>query len=295
MGEIPEDLRLRMILELAIDCEREFTAGELCYQTGQALMEILAMNRIPDLIAEREEYDGLQEVESEFLCDKQSPSLWMKFRGLEERVQILWYETVENTSEAGRWKASVKAVGSQERWGDALQFILASSVAVGLARLQGSIIRDQRSYFREPPEFEPEELVETIRGHAIFGEAQEAARNLFFHLPPSALDPKALRALQIEKKMDRLMFDMLGLVKVSGRVDAKLFQKFYSLLDESLADQEMDFEKKKNVAGLLLLINEYLREEAKKSDQPDILLEEVNRVDEKIRKLGPIFYNIAWP
>ncbi len=284
-----------MNIELSIDCENEFTAGELCYQAGQALMEIMAFKKIPDLISEREEYEGLQEVESEFLCGSQCPSLWIRFRGLEERIQILWHETFDDAGEQGKWKGIIKAVGSQDRWGDALQFILASSTAVGLARLQNSIIRDQRAFFRETPEFEPGELVETVRRHALFGQVQDAARNLFTQVLLPSFAPEALQAIQIEKKMDRLMIDMLGLVKVSGQVDTNLFQKFYSLLEQSLAGMEMDFEKKKNVAGLLLLIEEYLKEESKKSDHPEKLLEEAQKVVGEIKKLGPIFSHIAQP
>jgi hypothetical protein len=157
---------------------------------------------------------------------------------------------------------------------------------MGLARLQGTSIKDNRLFFGQGAELSREELRRALRQHGVFREIQEAAQKMFFQKPLSAFEPEALKALQIEEQIDKVMVDMLGMIKISGKVDEKLFSKFYSLLQESVSGHVMDEERKKNLLGLLLLIHEYLLEEAKRLKDPGPLYEEAERVKGKLKWMG---------
>jgi hypothetical protein len=157
---------------------------------------------------------------------------------------------------------------------------------MALARMQESPVRDNRLFFGQTAELSPEELRRALRQHGLFREIQEAAQQMFFRAPLSAFEPEALRALQIEEQIDKVMVDMLGLIKISGKVDEKLFAKFYSLLDEAVSGQRLDEERKRNLLGLLLLIHEYLLEEAKRLKELQPLYAEVERIKQRMRKMG---------
>lgn len=167
-----------------------------------------------------------------------------------------------------------------------MRMALGASVAMGLARLQESLIKDDRLFFGQAPELSPEELRRALRQHGLFRDIQEAAQKMFFRAPLSAFEPEALRALQIEEQIDKVMVEMLGLIKISRRVEGKLFSKFYALLDEVVSGNRMDEERKGNLLGLLLLIYEYLNEEAKRLSDPAPLYKEAERIKDKMKSMG---------
>ena len=278
-----------MSVDLSVHCVKEFTVGDLSYHSGQALMEILGLTHIPDLSVEVVEKSKKYEAEKEFICGTQSPLLMIGFRDIEGKVKLLLYDmpmTADVSSEGPGLRASVLAGEGGSRPGEPLRLVLGSSVAMALARMQESPIRDNRLFFGQASGLSPEELRRALRQHGLFREIQEAAQQMFFRAPLSAFEPEALRALQIEEQIDKVMVDMLGLIKVSGKVDEKLFAKFYSLLDEAASGQKLDDERQKNLLGLLLLIYEFLLEEAKRLKELQPLYAEVERIKLRMRNMG---------
>ena len=277
-----------MSLDLSVRCSQEFTVGDLCYQAGQALMETLGLTHIPDLSVDFVEGGQSIPAENEFICGTQSPLLLVGFRDMEGKIKLLLYDVPQKpgSAEAPGLRTNILSGEGNTKAGEPLRMALGASVAMGLARLQESLIKDNRLFFGQAAELSPEELRRALRQHGLFRDIQDAAQKMFFRAPLSAFEPEALRALQIEEQIDKVMVEMLGMIKISHRVDAKLFSKFYSLLDEVVAGNRMDEERKGNLMGLLLLIYEYLREEAKRLSEPAPLYEEAERVKDKMRSMG---------
>ena len=277
-----------MSLELSVRCSQEFTVGDLCYQAGQALMETLGLTRIPDLSVDVVEKGKAVKAEKEFICGTQCPLLLVGFPDIEGKVKLLLYDVpwTAGSGEDPGLRTSILAGEGSSKAGEPLKMALGASVAMGLARLQESTIKDNRLFFGQAADLSPEELRRALRQHGLFRDIQEAAQKMFFRAPLSAFEPEALRALQIEEQIDQVMVDMLGLIKVSHKLDPNLFKKFYSLLDEVVSGNRMDEERKGNLLGLLLLIYEYLREEAKRIRDPKPLYAEAERVKDKMKSMG---------
>lgn len=273
-----------MSLDLSVRCSKEFTVEDLCYQSGQALMETLALTHIPDFQVEIIENGKPFAADKEFICGTQCPLLLIGFRGIEGKVKVLLYEVPKGSAPPGEDPGLRTSILAGD--GEPLKLVLGSSVAMGLARLQGTTIRDNRCFFGGATELSPEELRRVLRQHGLFREIQEAAQKMFFRMPLSAFEPEALRALQIEEQIDKVMVDMLGIVKITGKVDQKMFSKFYALLNEVVAGQRMDEERKGNLLGLLLLIHEYLIEEGKRLKDSGPLHVEVERIKKEMKALG---------
>ena len=278
-----------MSVDLSVHCAKEFTVGDLSYHSGQALMEILGLTHIPDLSVEVVEDSKKYEAEKEFICGTQCPLLMIGFRDIEGKVKLLLYDmpmTADVSSEGPGLRASILAGEGGNRAGEPLRLVLGASVAMAVARMQESPIKDNRLFFGQAAELSPEQLRRALRQHGLFREIQEAAQQMFFRAPLSAFEPEALQALQIEEQIDKVMVDMLGLIKVSGKVDGNLFAKFYSLLDDAISGQRLDEERKRNLLGLLLLIHEYLLEEAKRLKDLQPLFAEVERIKQRMKKMG---------
>lgn len=278
-----------MSLDLSVRCSEEFTVGDLCYHSGHALMETLGLTSIPDLVVEAGEEGKTYPAENEFICGTECPSLQIGFRDIGERIRVTMYEIPrdqEYVVEAPGFRTNILVGEGGNKAGNSIRLVLGSSVAMGLARIQKTAIKDNRLFFGEGAEMSPDELRRAMRRHGLFREIQEAAQQMFFRGPLSAFEPEALRALQIEEQIDKVMVDMLGMVKITGKVDQALFSKFYSLLSETLSGSKMDEERRKNLLGLLLLIHEYLIEEAKRLADPEPLYEEAKRVIGKMKLLG---------
>jgi len=274
-----------MSVDFSVRCNEEFTVGDLCYHSGQALMETLGLTRIPDLSVEVIEGEKRYPAETEFICGIQTPLLLLGFRGIEGPVKLLLYDLPGDSGASGL-RASILAGEGGTRAGEPLRLALGASMAMGLARLQDSCIQDNRLFFGQGAVLSPDELRRALRRHGLFRDIQEAAQKTFFRTPLSAFEPEVLRVLQIEEQIDKVMVEMLGLIKVTKRVDPKLFGTFYALVDEIVAGGRMDEERRGNLLGLLLLIHEYLLEEAKRFPEPEPLRAEGRRVMEKMRKLG---------
>lgn len=278
-----------MNLDLSVRCPEEFTVGDLCYHSGHALMETLGLTSIPDLVVEAGDAGSSFPAENEFICGTQCPLLQIGFRDIEERVRVTMYDIPreqEYVVEAPGFRTNIVVGEGGSKAGRSIRLVLGSSAAMGLARIQKSTIKDNRLFFGAGAELSPEELRRAMRRHGLFREIQEAAQQMFFRGPLSAFEPEALMALQIEEQIDKVMVDMLGMIKISHKVDQALFSKFYSLLSETLSGSKMDEERRKNLLGLLLLIHEYLIEEAKRVAEPEPLYEEAKRIIGKLKLLG---------
>jgi|SRR5579859_6362147 len=268
-----------MKLDLSIHCPKGFTLGELCYHSGQAVMESLGLVRIPDLTTAIEEKGRRYQVEKEFLCGTNCPMVLIGFKDIVEGVEMVFRDMAGAAMEAGGGQANVLA--SREP----LWVALGTSVAVGLARMQESTIYDPQSYFGLTKELTPEAAIWALRQHGIFGEIQKAVQKAFYHSLP-VFDPEALKVLQVEEQMDKVMLDMLGTIKVLKKVDPGLFSKFYGLLDKLLANKRMNEDHRKDVLGLLLLVYEYLAEETKRMADPRPVYEEAKKMRDRIMSLG---------
>ncbi len=279
-----------MSLDLSVPFEKEFIAGDLLYQSGQALMEILAVKHIPDFVAEVEEKDGVVPIESEFLCGTDSPMLLIGFRGLEDRVRMMFYEIESKSefvpeSEVGL-RARILSGEGLGQWGGPLRFALAASVAVGMAQLGNSTIRDYKLTLGFKKIQRPEELVRFVRLHSSFKDIQEATHKLFSKAPLAAINRVGLRSLVLEEEVDKVMVDLLGLVKISKRLDEKLLHKFNGLVDELLEVCGEDAERRNNVMGLLFLVYEYLHEESRHSQAPLPFQQQMKWIRNRIGYLG---------
>ena len=278
-----------MSVDLSVRCSTEFTVGDLCYQSGQALMEVLGLTKIPDLSVEVDEGDKQYAVEKEFICGTHCPYLSVGFRDVAGRVKLLLYENPMPDSpgaEGPGLRATILVAEGGNKAGEHLGLALGASLAMGLSRLQEAPIQDKRLFFGSKADLSPEELRRALRQHGLFRDIQAAAQQLFFRSPLSAFEPEALRALQMEEQIDKVMVEMLGMVKVKKKVDAGLFSKFYALLDEAISGHRMDEERSRNLLGLLLLIHEYLGEETKRLGDPQPLLDELEKIKDRMRKMG---------
>ena len=244
-------------------------------------METLGLVRIPDLSAAIEEKGERYGVEKEFLCGAQCPVVLIGFKDIAENVKMVFQEL---SPEPGAKEAGLKAdiLAPQEP----LWMALGTGVAVGLARLQDSPILDQNSFFGLMAESKPDLVVQALRKHGLFGDVQQAIHKAFYRPSLAAFDPEALRVLQVEEQIDKVMLDMLGTIKVSKRVEPGLFSKFYLLLDEILLGKNVDGQHRKDVLGLLLLVYEYLVEEGGKIKDSKPVFVEAKCVRDRILALG---------
>ena len=279
-----------MNLDLSVRFNKEFLLADLLYHSGQAFMELLALPNIPEFVAEIEEEDKLTKVDGEFLCGTHCPILFISFKDKAEKIKMVIYEIDPKQDflpeEEQGLRAGILAGDGEDRWGEPLQFALAASVAIGLARVEGSKIRDYKLSLGSAELRTPGELIQSIRVHQGFKDIQAGAKALFNKTHLAFFDGARLKSLQLEEEMDKVMVDMLGLIKISKRIDIASFTRFYRLLDQMVEATESDPGRRRNLIGFLCLIYEYLLEELRYAHDPENFQVEISRLKDKIQKLG---------
>ncbi len=279
-----------MNLDLSVRFKKEFMLGDLLYHGGQSLMELLGLTMVPDFQVEIEEDDKRTKLDNEFLCGTQCPILFIGFKDQPHKIKMIIYEIDPNQDflpeEEKGLRAGILAGDGEDQWGDPLQIALATSLAVGLARIEGSKIRDYKSTLGSSDFQTPGELIQSIRNYPGFKDIQKAAQAFFSKTPLALFNGARLKSLELEQEMDKIMVEMLGLIKISKAIDIALFTRFYRLLDDMIEVTENDPARRRGLIGTLCLIYEYLLEEFRYAKDPEGFQAEIQRLKEKISKLG---------
>jgi len=98
-----------------------------------------------------------------------------------------------------------------------------------------------------------------------FDDFQNAAEALFRRTSLQALNGQRLRILEIERDVDSMLMDLLGPLKMGHKVEWTAFHRFFALSDEWLALSERDPDMAEKLEGVLVLIREFLMDEARKA------------------------------
>jgi hypothetical protein len=277
-------------LDLSVRFKKEFLLGDLLYHSSQAMMELLALANAPELMVEIEEDDKRVQLEGEFLCGTQCPILFIAFKHQAPKIKMIIYEIDPSLAflpeEEKGLRAGILAGDGEEQWGDPLQIALAAGVAIALARIEGSKIRDYQSSLGSSDFQTAGELIQSLRVFSGFKDIQKAAQALFEKTPLALMIGPRLKSIQLEEEMDKLMVEMLGLIKISKRVDIAVFTRFYRVLDGMVEATDNDPGPRRNLIGFLCLIYEYLLEELRYAQDPEGFQSEIQRMKGKISKLG---------
>src|SRR5579859_4360012 len=144
--------------------------GDLLYHGGQSLMELLALSTVPDFLVEIEEEDKRIKLDNEFLCSTQCPILFIGFKDKPQKIKMIIYEIKPGQDflpeEEKGLRAGILAGDGEEQFGDPLQIILAASLSIALARIEGSKIRDYQSSLGAGDFLAPGEFLQTFRSYA---------------------------------------------------------------------------------------------------------------------------------
>ena len=279
-----------MNLDLSVRFKKEFLLGDLLYHSSQAMMELLSLPTGPDLMVEIDEDDKKIRLDGEFLCGTQCPILFIGYKNQTPKIKMIIYEIDPHQDflpeEEKGLRAGILAGDGEEQWGDPLQIALAASVAIALARIEGCKIRDYKSSLGAGDFQTAGELIHSLRVFSEFKDIQKAAQVLFEKTPLALMIGPRLKSIQLEEEMDKLMIEMLGLVKIQKRIDIAVFTRFYRLLDEMIEATDNDPGPRRNLIGFLCLIYEYLLEELRYAKDPEEFQAEIQRLKEKISKLG---------
>ena len=279
-----------MNLDLSVRFNKEFLLGDLLYHSGQALMELLALPNIPEFIAEIEEEDKLSAVDGEFLCGTHCPILFISFRGNAEKIKMVIYEIDPQQDflpeEEKGLRAGILAGDGEESAGGPLQFALAASTAVGLARVEGSKIRDYKLSLGSKELQTPGELIQSVKANESFKAILAGAQALFQKKNLAVFDQAPASSQPVEAELDQVLLEMLRHIKVSKKVDMASFTRFYRLFDQMIEASEKDAGCRRSLIGFLSLIYEYLLEELRYAQDRESFKVEIGRLKEKIQKLG---------
>ena len=279
-----------MNLDLSVRFKKEFMLGDLLYHSAQTLAELLALPKVPEFRVETEEEDRRVPLDKEFLCGTQCPVLFIGLKDQPQKIKVVLYEIQPGQDllpeEEKGLRAGILAGDGEEESGGPLQVVLAGSLAVALARIEGSKIRDYQSGLGAGDFLAPGEFLQAFKSSAEFKQVQRGAQGLLAQAPLDILAPGRLSPLDLEKQMDKMVVEMLGLIKVSKAIDIALFTRFYRLLDEMVEATEQDPGRRRSLVAALSLIYEYLLEEFRYAKDPEGFQAEIHRLKEKISRLG---------
>lgn len=281
-----------MSLDLTIPCPKPFRGVELVVYVERALRDLLDLSSAPVLKVWHREGDqdvllGLDQDLGEGL-----PLLGVGLEGVTESIQLVYYR-IDNAAdwipadERG-FRAGVAASEEELAWGGAVRLTLGAGLALGLARLQNTVVIDHKLSLSHSERLTPEEFQKTLSVKGPFEDFKAASDALFQRTPLKALNGQRLRILAIERDVDGMMIELLGPIRLRGTVEWEPFHKFFGFTDEWLALSASDKDMAGKLEGVLILVHEFLLEEARKVAQPAEIMKAAGEVDLRLGKLRAI-------
>jgi hypothetical protein len=255
----------------------------------RALRDLLDLSKAPRLKVwhregERDLPLGLEEDLGEGL-----PLLGVGLEGVSESIQLVYYRI----DHAAEWippeergfRAGVVASEEELAWGGSIRLALGAGLALGLARLQNTAIIDHKLSLSHSERCNAEEFLRALGVKGPFGDFKAASEALFQRTPLRALNGQRLRILEIEREVDGMMIELLGPIRLRGVVEAEPFQKFFGYVDEWLELSAHDKDMATKLEGVLILVDEFLMDEARKSHHPTDIVRTTTEVEIRLGKL----------
>jgi len=279
-------------LDLTVPCPRPFRGVEVVVYAERALRDLLDLSHTPSLkIWHREgEQDiplGLDEDLGEGL-----PLLGVGLAGVEETIRLMYYR-IDNAAdwippEERGFRAGVAANEDEMVWGGAVRLALGAGLALGLARLQNSVVIDHKLSLSHSERQSPESFFQTLCVKGPFDDFKTAAEALFDRTPLHALNGQRLRILELEREVDGMLIELLGPIRIRQAVDWYVFGKFFKFVDEWLGLAAHDKDMAGKLEGVLVLVYEFLLDEAQKAGQSEEITKAAGDVESRLRHLRPL-------
>jgi len=276
-------------LDLTIPCPKPFRALEMAVYCERALQDLLDLSARPRLKIWTKQGDrdvplGLEEDLTEKL-----PLLGVGLEGVSDNIQMVYYK-IDGAAdwippEERGMRAGLTASDEELAWGGATRLALGAGVALGLSRLQGTSVIDHKLSLSHQESQGSEQFLQALQVKGPFTEFQNAAEALFRRTPLQALNGQRLRILEIERDVDAMMMDLLGPLRMRQVVDGVAFQRFFNLSDEWLGLSRQDADMGEKLESILVLVREFLVDEAKKSKDPEDILRAAKEIDLRLGKL----------
>jgi hypothetical protein len=286
---VKNGLEYLVSLDLTIPCPKPFRGVELVVYAERALRDLLDLSTAPSLkVWHRQGSEdvplGLEQDLGEGL-----PLLSIGLQGVTESIQMVYYR-IDNTAdwiptEERGFRAGVAANEEELAWGGAVRLSLGAGLALGLARLQNTVVIDHKLSLSKNERQSPEEFQKTLCVKGPFNDFKTASEALFKRTPLQDLNSQRLRILEIERDVDEMMIELLGPIRLRQTVEWEVFKKFFALTDEWLSLSSHDKDMVGKLEGVLVLVDEFLLDEAKKIAQPGEVVKAAGEVEVRLGKL----------
>jgi len=266
--------------------------AELLAEGWRTLGSLLSVDEPPMLTAEVLDEDGaLRPVRPDHPCLAEGPTLYLGISGHPEKVQLILFESGNGSQEVPEedrgLQAGIGILDEEGRWGGPLKLTLAAALAIALARIQGTRIKDYKLNLSGKAMATPDELLGSLKVREASSGLRESAQQVYESLPMSGNDGQRRRILEIENEIDGFMVDLLMPVKMSGTVNPALFERLYALLDEAVHLLPADESKRKPLAAIAYLVHEALLKESKRARNSIPLVMEAERLKDRLKALWP--------
>jgi hypothetical protein len=280
-------------LDLTIPCPRPFRGVELVVYAERALRDLLDLEAAPRLEAWHREGDQDIPLGREQDLGEGLPLISIGIEGVAETIQLVYYRIDQAADwippEERGFRAGVAASEEEMAWGGPVRLALGAGVALALARLMGTVIIDHKLSLSHAERQTAEEFFKKLSVKGPYADFKTAAEALFHRTPLKALNGQRLRILEIERDVDGMMIELLGPIRLHGKVEGPAFERFFALVDEWLTLSVGDSDMATKLEGVLILVDEFLRDEAQKAPQAEELLTvdaQVRARREKVRALS---------
>lgn len=278
-----------MSLDLTIPCPKPFRVVELVVYTERALRDLLDLSFVPRVKVWRKEGDREVPLEAERDLDEGLPLVGVGLQGVPESIQLVYYRIDQAADwippEERGFRSGVAASEEELVWGGAVRLALGAGLGLALARLQGTVVIDHKLSLTHRERQDAGDFLKALCVKGPFGDFQTAAGALFHRTPLQALNGGRLRILEIEREVDGMMIELLGPIRLRGMIDWEPFRKFFAFVDEwhGLAERDQDMAVK--LEGVLVLVDEFLMEESRKTQQPAEMLKAAAEVEMRLARL----------
>jgi hypothetical protein len=268
-GTIKDDLETSVSLDMTIPCPRAFRGVDLVVYAERALRDLLDLSTSPRLKVWHREGD--QDVPLDLGADlgEGLPMMSIGLEGIPENVQLMYYRIEQAADwvpvEERGFRAGVAASEEEMAWGGSTRLALGAGVALALARLQNTMIIDHRLSLTHNERQTPDQFFKELCVKGPFDDFKKAADALFRRTPLNALNGVGLHVLEIERDVDGMIVEILSPIRLKGKVEWEPFQKFFGLVDEWFILASKDKGMATNLGGVLMLVDEFLLEEVRKT------------------------------
>jgi hypothetical protein len=276
-------------LDLTIPCPKPFRGVELVVYAERALRDLLDLTATHNIKVWHRQGNADVPLGLEQDLAGGLPLLSIGLSGVTESIQMVYYRIDDTAdwipSEERGFRAGVAANEEELAWGGAVRLALGAGLALGLARLQNTVVIDHKLSLSKNERQSPEDFLKALFVKGPFDDFKTAAEALFKRTPLQALNRQRLRILEIERDVDKMMIELLGPIRLRQTVEWEVFKKFFALTDEwmSLASHDKDMTGK--LEGVLNLVDEFLLEEAKKAAKPEEIIKAADEVGRRLQKL----------